>query len=72
MQGRDHWFEKWGSPEACLAYQRLINEYLASGRITPPQSTVAPVELVVRPTRRPFSYAFFFAMRNAPRSRTAL
>ena len=51
INGRDHWLGKWGSPEARLAYERLIAEYLANGRITPPQPTAAPVEVVVQPTR---------------------
>ena len=32
INGRDHWLGKWGSPEARLAYDRLIADYLASGR----------------------------------------
>jgi hypothetical protein len=51
IDGRDHWLGKWRSPEARLAYERLIAEYLANGRITPPQPTAAPVEVVVQPTR---------------------
>jgi len=31
INGRDHWLGKWGSPEARLAYKRLIAEYLAKG-----------------------------------------
>jgi hypothetical protein len=33
IKGRDYWLGKWGSPEAQLAYNRLIGEYLATGRI---------------------------------------
>ena len=36
INGRDHWLGKWGSPEAKLAYDRLIAEYLATRRIMPP------------------------------------
>ena len=36
IDGRDYWLGKWRSPEARLAYERLIAEYLANGRITPP------------------------------------
>jgi integrase len=35
INGRDHWLGKWGSPEAQEAYRRLINEFLATGRISP-------------------------------------
>ena len=51
IDGRDYWLGKWRSPEARLAYERLIAEYLANGRITPPQPTAAPVEVIVQPTR---------------------
>ena len=45
IQGRDHWLGKWGSPEAELAYRRLIAEYLATGRVRDPEkpSTEATV-----------------------------
>jgi hypothetical protein len=33
INGRDHWLGKWGSPEARPAYERIIAEYLASGRV---------------------------------------
>jgi integrase len=41
INGRDHWLGKWGTPEARAAYDRLIAEFLASGRITPPPSRKA-------------------------------
>jgi integrase len=50
INGRDHWLGKWGSPEARLAYERLIAEYLANGRIVPPQPTAAAVTIEVRPS----------------------
>lgn len=34
INGRDHWLGKWGSPEARLAYDRLIAEFLAAGRVS--------------------------------------
>jgi integrase len=54
INGRDHWLGKWGSQEARSAYDRLIAEYLASGRITPasqqPPEPAAPVvEASVQP-----------------------
>jgi integrase len=51
ISGRDHWLGKWGSPEARLAYDRLIAEYLANGRITPPQPPGAPIAVDVRPSK---------------------
>jgi hypothetical protein len=58
IKSRDYWLGKWGSPEAQLAYNRLIGEYLATGRIesTRPEpvakSVVEPVtEVVVSPSR---------------------
>ena len=36
INGREYWLGKWGSPEARAAYDRLIAEFLASGRVTPP------------------------------------
>lgn len=52
FKGHTYWLGKWGSPEAQLAYNRLITEYLATGRIernrTEPASQ--PVtEVVVSP-----------------------
>jgi hypothetical protein len=38
INGHDHWLGKWGSPEARLAYDRLMAEYLATRRIMPPRS----------------------------------
>ena len=45
INGRDHWLGKWGSPEAQLAYKRLVAEYLATGRVRDPEhpSTEATV-----------------------------
>lgn len=47
INGRTHWLGKWGSPEASLAYDRLIAEYLANGRVDvqaePQQAEPAPV-----------------------------
>jgi len=37
INGRDCWLSKWGSPESQLAYERLIAEYIANGRVVPPQ-----------------------------------
>ena len=54
IKGRDYWLGKWGSPEAQPAYNRLIAEYLATGRIdtTRPEPVVEPVtEVVVSPAR---------------------
>jgi integrase len=51
INGHDHWLGKWGSPEARLAYERLIAEYLATGRITPPQPKAAPDEIKAHPSR---------------------
>jgi hypothetical protein len=42
INGRDHWLGKWGSPEARAAYDRLIAEYLACGRIKTPQPAPTP------------------------------
>lgn len=50
IKGKEYRLGKWGSPEAQLAYDRLIAEFLASGRITPPQPTAAPVEVDVQPS----------------------
>ncbi len=50
INGRDYWLGKWGSPESQLAYQRLIKEYLATGRITPVQASPA-IEVDVRPSK---------------------
>jgi integrase len=51
INGRDHWLGKWGTPESRLAYDRIIAEYLASGRVrdqhaAPPD---APVLVTVDP-----------------------
>lgn len=51
INGRDHWLGKWGSPEARIAYDRLIAEYLATGRITPPVAGDV-TEVVVRPSHQ--------------------
>jgi integrase len=42
INGRDHWLGKWGTPEAQEAYRRLINEFLATGRITPDCERLPP------------------------------
>jgi integrase len=52
----DYWLGPWGSPEAQLAYDRLIAEFLANGRITPPQIVPAAndspsTHVTVQPTR---------------------
>ena len=44
INGRDHWLGKWGSPEAGLAYDRLMAEYLATRCVRDP---APPVESVV-------------------------
>jgi integrase len=54
INGRDFWLGKWGSPEARLAYDRLITEYLANGRITAPPASRhsgATTEIAVEPSR---------------------
>lgn len=51
INGRDHWLGKWGSPEAQEAYRRLINEFLATGRISPDRER--PVAPSVRPADGP-------------------
>jgi hypothetical protein len=57
IKGRDYWLGPWGSPEAKLAYNRLIGEYLATGRINSPRpepvakSVAEPVtEVVISPS----------------------
>jgi integrase len=53
INGRDHWLGKWGSPEARLAYERLITEFLATGRAgrlpepQPSEAQAAPPPLAV-------------------------
>lgn len=50
IQGHTYWLGKWGSPEAQLAYNRLIAEYLATGQVSSPRAE--PVtEVVVSPKR---------------------
>ncbi len=44
INGRDHWLGKWGSTEAQLAYKRLVAEFLASGRVLPPEGTAIQVK----------------------------
>jgi len=34
INGREYWLGKWGSPEARAAYDRMIAEFLVSGRVT--------------------------------------
>jgi hypothetical protein len=55
IKGRTYWLGKWGSPEAQLAYNRLIAEYLATGRIenVRPDSASQPVTEVVASPARP-------------------
>lgn len=38
VNGRDHWLGKWGSPEARLAYDRIIAEYLATRHVRAPEA----------------------------------
>jgi len=55
IQGHTYWLGKWGTPEAQLAYNRLIGEYLATGRIAttrPEPVAEAITEVVVSPSRR--------------------
>lgn len=45
INGRDYWLGKWGSPEAQIAYDRLITEFVARRRITdasPADSAATP------------------------------
>lgn len=44
INGRDHWLGKWGSPEARLAYDRLITEYVATRRVRETDAVPAPPE----------------------------
>jgi len=48
INGRDHWLGKWGTPEARLAYERLIAEFLATRHIreAQPAATTATVVTV--------------------------
>ncbi len=52
INGRDHWLGKWGSPEAQLAYQRLVAEFLVSGRVLMPAAT-SPQGLASQPSAAP-------------------
>jgi integrase len=47
INGRDHWLGKWGSPESRLAYERIIAEYLASGRVRDQHSAPPEAAAVV-------------------------
>lgn len=50
INGRDHWLGKWGSPEARLAYDRLIAEYLATRRVRDPETPPAePTVVTIEP-----------------------
>jgi integrase len=49
INGRDHWLGKWGSPEAQLAYERLIAEFLATRRIREVEPTAKPTVVSVAP-----------------------
>jgi hypothetical protein len=52
INGRDHWLGKWGSPEAQLAYDRIIAEYLATRRVRDPEApSAAPTVVTVDPRR---------------------
>ena len=46
INGRDHWLGKWGSPEARLAYDRIIAEYLATRRVRDPEAPPAEPTVV--------------------------
>ena len=46
VNGRDHWLGKWGSPEAQLAYDRIIAEYLATRRVRDPEASLAEQTVV--------------------------
>ena len=56
INGRDHWLGKWGSPEAQEAYRRLINEFLATGRISPDRERSRPAQQVVDPPVGPTAH----------------
>ena len=55
INGRDYWLGKWGSPEAQLAYDRLITEFLATRRVVSHANAVtatvspASVRVVIDP-----------------------
>jgi hypothetical protein len=51
INGRDIWLGKWGSPESRLAYDRIIAEYLVSGRVRdqPAAPPEAPAVVTVDP-----------------------
>ena len=54
IKGHTYWLGRWGSPEAQLAYNRLIAEYLATGRIENARSqpvSEPAAEAVVSPLR---------------------
>ena len=53
INGRDFWLGKWGSPEAKMAYDRLIAEYLATRRILSP--VASPEGAAGHPTLGPAS-----------------
>src|SRR3954468_11182064 len=43
LNGRDHYTGLWGTPEAEAEYERLIAEWLATGRsVAPPASSDSP------------------------------
>jgi len=51
INGRDHWLGKWGSPEARLAYDRIIAEYLATRRVREPEAPPAdPLVVTIAPS----------------------
>jgi integrase len=41
LSGHDHYLGKWQSPESKAEYDRLVGEWLASGRQTPPRKATA-------------------------------
>ncbi len=48
IAGRDYWLGKWGSADAQLAYERLIAEYIANGRVIPPQRATSDRDTEIR------------------------
>ncbi len=50
INGRDDWLGQWGSPEARLAYDRIIAEYLATRSVRDPEPRPAePTVLTIEP-----------------------
>ena len=44
LSGQGFYLGKFESPESKTEYQRLVGEWLARGRVTPPRSSNCPVE----------------------------